>query len=288
MADLYVLFLNAVVQRLSAPCSAAVKSSTWQTCKTSVLFPLFVHGDSCNGRRSGNCSKLISKGASFEVNWEQMWGRCQSSFPQRLRFRKQNQDYVPLKIDLNTLNWPHSHSWWNHTGPPSVKTLLHLSSASCLVTKRLKTTYDQWKVLPAEQQGRRPERGHLCLLNRCHGSPCRMASRTKRVLKNIAILEAPIVTEDTVRGQEDRDFAFLGRNCAPLWQAATVVPLSPRRGAQGWPLEDASLLFSPREAGAPHSQQTFHVWVTDSGNCRYQMMLQWGKVCCRSRLKLIG
>lgn len=89
------------------------------------------------------------------------------------------------------------------------------------------------------------------LLHHCHGSQWRMLSRTETVLKNIALFEASIVMGDTVKGQEDSDFVFLGWYFALWWQAATIVPLSQRRrqSADLWRM--VFLLSSPIEVGGP-------------------------------------
>lgn len=53
--------------------------------------------------------------------------------------------------------------------------------------------------------------------------------------------------EDTVRGQEDSDFAVLDRTSALLWQAAIVIPLSQRTRAEDWPLEELHSLVPEKQ-----------------------------------------
>lgn len=69
--------------------------------------------------------------------------------------------------------------------------------------------------------------------------------------ENIALFEAFTVTGDTVKSQEDSDFAFLGWNVAFVWQAATIVPLSQRRRQRADLWRMVPLLSSPREARGP-------------------------------------
>ena len=67
------------------------------------------------------------------------------------------------------------------------------------------------------------------------------------MLKNIILFEAAITMEDTVRWQEDSDFAVLDRTYALLWQAAIVIPLSQRTTAEDWPLEELRSLVPEKQ-----------------------------------------
>lgn len=128
-----------------------------------------------------------------------------------------------------------------------LKDLYELLSWICLIVR--KKSHQEWPILTywSGLVWKRRTWSNLPLLHRQHGSQCWMASRAETMLKNIILVEAAITMEDTVRGQEDSDFAVLDRTSALLWQAAIVIPLSQRTRAEDWPLVELRSLVPEKQ-----------------------------------------